>query len=164
MAPQKKVKREDVIRAALLDAGYEPNERQLVWAFAFCKPGRTYRDSTAAAEVAGYPDPERGGDNNFSDFGHVLDKVILDEATGPLFVYQNLIELTRAVAKKPVVDKGVVLDMLDVPDNSARLGANKALMEFHGMAAPTKSEVTLSHKDIAKQLAEAQARGDGYGE
>lgn len=164
MAQPKAPKREEVIKAKLVESGFEPNERQLAWAVAFCTPGRCFRDSVKAARVAGYPDPEQGGDMCFAEMGQLLDGLIKLEETGPLYVLQRLYELTNAKTTKIVAHMGMVTDEVTLEDNGTQLGALKALMDYHGMAAPTKSETVMSFKSIAEQLAEAQARGDGYGE
>lgn len=161
MAPPKKVKREDFIREKLMEANNEPNERQLAWAVAFCSAtnSRTYRNSTASAKVAGYPDPVQGGDLCYSEMGEVVDAIVEEEKNkGAIAVINGLWRKTQAKTTKVISHQGLVTDMIELEDNAAQIAAYKELAEHYGLKAPTKSEVALTHKGIADELREAAAR------
>lgn len=152
----KKPKREDVIRAFLIDAGFEPTPRQVEWAIAFCSPGRCFRDSCGAARKVGYPDPVEAGDDNFSVFGPKLHEFITAEDTMALEIWQTVSEQLKANTTKVISNLGVVTDLVVLADNTARLAAARLGAEMLGMKAPEKSEVTIF--DPAERLRRAEER------
>lgn len=152
----KKPKREEVIRGYMLEAGYEPTDRQVQWAVAFCTPGRSFRDAIAAARKAGYPDPVQGGDMNFAEFGLVLHEFIRTEDTMALAVWQTVSEQLQATSVKIISHQGLVTDEVVQADNTARLAAARLGAEMLGMKAPDKSEITIF--DPAERLRRAEER------
>lgn len=152
----RRTKREELIRAFLINEGFEPNERQLAWAVAFCTPGRCFRDSIKAARVAGYPNPEEGGDFCYGEMGDILQKFLHEQDTMSLAVWQTVSEQLQAVTTKVISHQGVVLDMVSMADNGARIAAAKLAAEMLGMKAPEKSEITIH--DPAERLKRAEER------
>jgi len=145
-----------VIRGYMLEAGYEPTDRQVQWAVAFCTPGRAFRDSVAAARQVGYPDPVAGGDMNFAEVGLVLHEFIRTEDTMALAIWQTVSEQLQATSVKVISHQGLVTDEVILADNSPRLAAARLGAEMLGMKAPDKSEITIF--DPAERLRRAEER------
>lgn len=152
----KKAERDQLIERKLLEAGHDPNERQLVWVIAFCTPGQCFRDSVAAAERAGYPDPIAGGDLCYGEFGQDAQAIIHELKLMETEVWNTVAAQMKATTTKVISHQGLVTDYVYVADNGARINAARLAADMLGMKAPEKSEITIF--DPAERLRRAEER------
>ena len=159
MSKVKAPTREALLRADLMAAGIEPNERQLAWALLFCDTeGVCFQDSVKAARCVGYPNPEDASTELFKDMGHVLLAFVDEQKLMARFAVKELVRHCHAKTTKILSHQGLVLDMIELEDNATQLSAASKLADIYQPKVPAKTELTID--DPADRLTRAEERAN----